>query len=150
MLFQISIRSVYPPQPQVLSSGPHLVHLTRQLTPHLLCVPTSQTSVGLWLWPQRVPATSQRQPPPRQPIQVRTDTFASRLQKRRSALFFLTCIFLMISLRVLPDLHNSLPRKSPITVRQELPRRVNSPVRAPPPGQYIHTHSWCTLYWYTS
>ncbi|XP_075895738.1 tight junction protein ZO-3 isoform X3 [Nelusetta ayraudi] len=35
--------------------------------------------------------------------------------------------------KVLPDLHNSLPRKSPITVRQEPPRRVNSPVRAPPP-----------------
>lgn len=45
-------------------------------------------------------------------------------------------LFPICPLRVLPD----LPRGSPITVRQEPPRRVNSPLRVPPPGQRTHKH----------
>lgn len=42
--------------------------------------------------------------------------------------------------RVLPDVPLPGLRASPITVRQEPPRRVNSPVRVPPPGQNPDTY----------
>lgn len=80
VFFQISVRGVHPTQPQVLSCGPHLVYLA----PHLLCVPSSQTGIRFWLWPQRVPPTTQREPPPRQPIQVRM----SNLAQNKKNIFF--------------------------------------------------------------
>uniref|UniRef100_A0A4W6D9F0 Tight junction protein 3 n=1 Tax=Lates calcarifer TaxID=8187 RepID=A0A4W6D9F0_LATCA len=43
--------------------------------------------------------------------------------------------------KVLPDLPLPSLRASPIPVRQEGPRRVNSPVRIPSRGQHTHSHT---------
>uniref|UniRef100_A0A8C7QHN2 Strawberry notch homolog 2b n=1 Tax=Oncorhynchus mykiss TaxID=8022 RepID=A0A8C7QHN2_ONCMY len=48
--------------------------------------------------------------------------------------------------RVLPNLpHPRTLRASPITIRQDPPRRVSSPVKAPLPGQYLKFHNRNTL-----
>uniref|UniRef100_A0A8C8HYR7 Tight junction protein 3 n=1 Tax=Oncorhynchus tshawytscha TaxID=74940 RepID=A0A8C8HYR7_ONCTS len=48
--------------------------------------------------------------------------------------------------RVLPNLpHPRTLRASPITIRQDPPRRVSSPVKAPLPGQHLKFHNRNTL-----
>lgn len=120
-LFQVSVRRVHAAEPSVLTCSPHLVHVAT----HLLRLATSQAGVGVGFRPQCHPPT-----PRRQQIQVREPI----TPPPAAAPFTRNIRTPPLPHRVLPDLPQAGMRNSPITVRSDPPRRVNSPVRVPPPG----------------
>lgn len=127
---QIHVWGVHAAKPPVLPCGSHLVHVTAHLLRRLA---TSQAGVGVRFRPQFHPPA-----PRRQQIQVRQTHTGRRWGRSCPPQGFLASHF--APCRVLPDLPQAGMRNSPITVRSDPPRRLNSPIRVPPPGQ-------CALVW---